>query len=54
MTDEPDYSLPDYNGPYDAVNNGVDAYGHPVNVFGRCEGLNANPPTCPPAEDPGE
>lgn len=37
-------------GPYDATANGSDAYGHPLNASGRCEEMNAEPPTCPPAE----
>ena len=37
---------------YDAA-NGRDGYGHPVNGFGRCVGVTANPPTCPPAHKPG-
>lgn len=40
----------EFQGPYDTA-NGADAYGHPVNGFGRCEQLNidpaAVPPTCP-------
>jgi len=48
--DQTDRSLPDYNGPYEE-RNGKDAYGHPVNSFGRCEGLNAQPPTCPPDDE---
>ncbi len=43
---------PALTGPYDAANNGRDAYGHPVNGYGRCEKLNvgdpsAVPPGCP-------
>jgi hypothetical protein len=45
---EPDADL---RGPYDPA-NGQDAYGHPVNGFGRCEGMNVEPPTCPPADEP--
>lgn len=40
-------------GPYDEA-NGRDAYDHPVNGFGRCEGMNVDPPTCPPAEEAQE
>jgi hypothetical protein len=47
----PDRDEPDYKGPYDADKYGEDVFGHPVNAFGRCEGLNAQPPTCPPAEE---
>lgn len=45
---DPEPVNPALVGPYSA-DNGVDAYGHPVNGFGRCEGLNADPATCPPA-----
>lgn len=41
---------PALTGPYDGELNGFDAYGHPVNGFGRCEGINLDPPTCPPAD----
>jgi len=44
-----DRSLPDFNGPY-KESFGKCAFGHPVNGFGRCEELNSEPPTCPPAE----
>lgn len=39
---------PDYQGPYDAENNGRCAYGHPVNGYGRCKPLNDGEPTSPP------
>jgi hypothetical protein len=42
---------PCLSGPYDPA-NGADAYGHPVNGCGRCEGINADPPTCPPPDAP--
>jgi hypothetical protein len=36
-----DPTLPEYSGPYDAVDNGTCAcHDLPVNAFGRCEPLN--------------
>jgi hypothetical protein len=38
----------DWLGPYDAVVNGVDSVGHPLNGSGRCEHANTTAPyTCP-------
>jgi hypothetical protein len=42
---------PDYQGPYEKDTNGIDAFGHPVNAYGRCEPMNQTPPKCPPAEE---
>lgn len=37
------------DGPYDGEANGRDIYGHAVNSYGRCAGMNERPePTCPP------
>lgn len=49
----PEPEPPDpHEGPYDAATNGSDAYGHPVNGYGRCAQLNSvpdnsTPPGCP-------
>lgn len=43
-----DRSLPDFCGPYDANQFGIDAFDHPVNAYGRCKYVNRIPRECPP------
>lgn len=43
----------EFEGPY-LEENGADAFGHLVNGYGRCAGMNEEPPTCPPEEEDPE